>query len=455
VDAWKHGPLVGAAIYVVALLILVSGRETSSTALEGLLEVRQYAFLARTLPPKGDDQVQGGQVAVLAATPELATAMEETSRRPIASNLDRLRGGAVSVLFGHRHLVPVFLAPIAGTDPAAAAMVRWAFDPRPALTAVDLDAIRATGLDDHLKNGVVAVLAASAGLEDAAREAREASRAHWIRLIWLSGLAFLAGIGILVGGTVLWLKTRRSFDPFPPPMPKPRLSVFLPQIGVLVYFLAVMLTLGILAPELLDWIDSGSLPLLVVVTYGLTGLAGLALIRFLGRSAPGERWAALVGIAGSFRLRGLPRAFAWALGGYCMMVPAVVGASLVSFGLFGAGGNALDNPVALMLVAGTDDAGTVLLLGSVVVAAPFFEELIFRGYLFGSLRRHMPAMAAAAVSGILFGAAHLSLGGLLPTAAIGFVLAIVYHRTGDLASSMLLHGLWNLVAITMLMAVFG
>jgi hypothetical protein len=80
------------------------------------------------------------------------------------------------------------------------------------------------------------------------------------------------------------------------------------------------------------------------------------------------------------------------------------------------------------------------------IAAPFFEELIFRGFVFNALLRYMAAWGAVVISAILFGFAHWqpgNEGAVIPLAAGGVVLALVYYRSGSLAASMLTHALFN------------
>ena len=84
------------------------------------------------------------------------------------------------------------------------------------------------------------------------------------------------------------------------------------------------------------------------------------------------------------------------------------------------------------------------------VAAPFSEELVFRGFLFNAILRYVPAGGAMVLSALLFGAAHVepgNLGAIAPLAATGVVLAAVYYYSGSLVASMLTHGIFNLVTV--------
>jgi uncharacterized protein len=85
----------------------------------------------------------------------------------------------------------------------------------------------------------------------------------------------------------------------------------------------------------------------------------------------------------------------------------------------------------------------------IVVAAPISEELCFRGMLFGGLRARLPRLAAALVSGAIFGGLHATTGvsAIPPLIAFGFVLALLYEKTGSIIPGILLHMLNNSVAL--------
>ncbi|HVC84426.1 MAG TPA: CPBP family intramembrane glutamic endopeptidase [Solirubrobacteraceae bacterium] len=83
------------------------------------------------------------------------------------------------------------------------------------------------------------------------------------------------------------------------------------------------------------------------------------------------------------------------------------------------------------------------------VVAPICEELLFRGFVFRALRNWRGVWPAAAITGVLFGAVHgLSAPAvdLLPLAFLGFVLCIVYERSGSLYPCIALHVLNNAIA---------
>jgi membrane protease YdiL (CAAX protease family) len=109
---------------------------------------------------------------------------------------------------------------------------------------------------------------------------------------------------------------------------------------------------------------------------------------------------------------------------------------------------------------GVTHSTAALIAASVFVCAiaPMAEEIFFRGFFFGSLRRlHIPLAGrevgpwiAAVVTGILFGLAHFDSAQpefLIPLGFLGFVLCLVRWRTGSLYPGMALHSANNALAL--------
>jgi uncharacterized protein len=85
----------------------------------------------------------------------------------------------------------------------------------------------------------------------------------------------------------------------------------------------------------------------------------------------------------------------------------------------------------------------------IVFLAPVSEEVCFRGMLFGGLRERLPRIAAALLSGLIFGGLHglTGLTAVPPLIVFGFLLALLYERTGSIVPGILLHMLNNSVAL--------
>lgn len=90
-----------------------------------------------------------------------------------------------------------------------------------------------------------------------------------------------------------------------------------------------------------------------------------------------------------------------------------------------------------------------------VVSAPLFEELLFRGLLYVTLRTRLRPVAAALVSGGLFAMVHLySVGGFLEVFWTGCVFALGYEKCRSLWPCILAHGFNNLIVFGWLLAAY-
>ncbi|MEH2322074.1 MAG: lysostaphin resistance A-like protein [Nostoc sp.] len=142
-----------------------------------------------------------------------------------------------------------------------------------------------------------------------------------------------------------------------------------------------------------------------------------------------------------FRFRFQDKWFLWGLGGYCAALPIVVVVSLINQQLWqGQGGS---NPLLQLALESQDGVALGIFFFTAAIAAPFFEEILFRGFLLPSLTRYLPVWGAILTSSLLFAIAHLSLSEILPLTALGIVLGVVYTRSRNLLAPMLLHSLWN------------
>ncbi len=81
----------------------------------------------------------------------------------------------------------------------------------------------------------------------------------------------------------------------------------------------------------------------------------------------------------------------------------------------------------------------ILAFVTLVVIAPFAEEIIFRGYLFGRLKKYAPVWVAIVVTSVVFGALHGAWNLAVDTFALSVVMSLLRQNTGSLWSSILLH----------------
>lgn len=74
------------------------------------------------------------------------------------------------------------------------------------------------------------------------------------------------------------------------------------------------------------------------------------------------------------------------------------------------------------------------------------EELLFRGFVMGSIRYRKGIKWALFVSALVFGIFHMSLVKLLPTAMLGLCFALITWKSGSICIGMVLHCLNNTVS---------
>jgi membrane protease YdiL (CAAX protease family) len=145
--------------------------------------------------------------------------------------------------------------------------------------------------------------------------------------------------------------------------------------------------------------------------------------------------------------------------------------SLLAFGVVIVLNNLMDylplpkvHDPAADFAAHLSNAGFFLFGLLAVVAAPLFEELVFRGFLFNVCRtsfrqgwfakvmrtERLADYAAMAVSAAVFAGAHMTLTGFPALFLMGVVLAALYRRSGSLICPMMLHALNNLLGFVLL-----
>lgn len=87
---------------------------------------------------------------------------------------------------------------------------------------------------------------------------------------------------------------------------------------------------------------------------------------------------------------------------------------------------------------------------TLVVIAPIAEEVLFRGYLYGKLRKHVSLWLAMLLTSVLFGAAHGQWNVAIDTFALSIVLCSLREVTGSIWAGTLLHMLKNGLAFYVL-----
>jgi membrane protease YdiL (CAAX protease family) len=81
-----------------------------------------------------------------------------------------------------------------------------------------------------------------------------------------------------------------------------------------------------------------------------------------------------------------------------------------------------------------------------IVAAPLFEEFIFRGLIFRGLRRSWGLLTSVAASAAVFAIVHPPIS-MIPVFGLGVCAALAFDRTKILLAPMIAHGVYNAIII--------
>lgn len=92
----------------------------------------------------------------------------------------------------------------------------------------------------------------------------------------------------------------------------------------------------------------------------------------------------------------------------------------------------------------------ILAFFTLVIVAPVAEEVIFRGYLFGKLKKFVPIWIAVLVTSLLFGFIHGAWNLAIDTFALSIVMCLLRLGTGSIWAPILLHMTKNSIAFYIL-----
>lgn len=92
--------------------------------------------------------------------------------------------------------------------------------------------------------------------------------------------------------------------------------------------------------------------------------------------------------------------------------------------------------------------GAVLACIALAIVGPVVEELLFRGLLTAAFRRRFGPIRTALLTAALFALAHVLPRVIPPVFVLGLALALVYERIGSTLPGILVHCLYNGIAVT-------
>ena len=77
------------------------------------------------------------------------------------------------------------------------------------------------------------------------------------------------------------------------------------------------------------------------------------------------------------------------------------------------------------------------------MSAPWWEEVLYRGFILPALTLQLKFWPAVFVSGLIFSLHHVSATGAIPLAFLGWIWAVIYAKSGNLLVTILIHAMWN------------
>ncbi len=229
--------------------------------------------------------------------------------------------------------------------------------------------------------------------------------------------------------TALWQKARDQLPYLldPSASPPARVATADGLIAALLFFaLHGGLTIALVKLAELPQAES------IVIAFGCAGMLVYAIMRLL-------YWQAKTSGVPVMLRQNAAQALAWGVG--IGVAAAIVGVGylnlLVHWDLFaearvGAGGPEVALPWLLLLA---------------VVAAPLCEEFIFRGLIFGGLRRSQGLWPSMLMSAAVFAIVHPPVS-MVPVFVLGMATAFAYERTKSLLAPVLVHAVYNAVLLT-------
>lgn len=330
---------------------------------------------------------------------------------------------------------------LSGTVPDATFRAAWSWAYEGAGRAPlpgELATVRKALGEGYAAGMLEARCAARAGGDPKPAEARAAA---WVlpRLAALAGAGLAAAVLALGGlAMAIFLAAVPARPHAPPRFAMSGRALLIVLLGWFLTHLGAGFVTGT-ALSLLPFLRPAALPL----TYALHALLGTAYLCWAEDIGPRELAARVApGPAG--------RALASGLGFFALAFTAVLAVS-VALSPFLRAAEPPQKELIELLSRMRGPLSVGLLFLTVAVVAPLFEELLFRGLLLPWLGERLEArlgrrggwLLAVAVSGLLFGAMHLQPLGLPTLGTLGIVLGFAFLRTGNLLTSILVHGLWN------------
>lgn len=230
----------------------------------------------------------------------------------------------------------------------------------------------------------------------------------------------------------LWQKARDALPYLldPAAAPPPRVSTSDGLIAATAFFIMQ----GLIALFLVQGMEQPALQA-VTIAFAASGLLVYVLMRFVYWRSKTAGVPAI--------LRGGDMKLTLGYGAMAAFIACAVGLAYLT----GLQHSALWADMAKQSAASASTVSRGWLLALAVLAAPLCEEFIFRGLIYGGLRRSMSAMPAMAMSAAIFAVVHPPTS-MLPVFVLGLCAAWTYERSKTLLGPMLVHAVYNAVVLS-------
>lgn len=207
----------------------------------------------------------------------------------------------------------------------------------------------------------------------------------------------------------------------------------------------VVLVLQIFTPSLMDWLLASSVGglLLNAVMY----LVGLLLLLEPYRYFKRLSWRDMLKVIGldkPFRANMVP----WAIG---MFLASLLAAGLLT-GLVQSvvPGVNMDQAQDTGFNGASGPLGLTAAFLALVVVAPLLEEAIFRGFLYGQLRKYSGAITSSLLVSLTFGAVHLQFNVAVVTFVLSLFMCYLREKFDSIWPGILVHVLKNGLAFALI-----
>ena len=77
------------------------------------------------------------------------------------------------------------------------------------------------------------------------------------------------------------------------------------------------------------------------------------------------------------------------------------------------------------------------------ITAPWWEEVLYRGFLLPAFTLNMSWKWSVFWNGIIFSIHHMSPTACIPLAVLGGTWSVLYSKSGNLLTTILVHAMWN------------